>query len=104
MELGSGEGAAQLNTLLGLTRAVYRNSSNEKRLGVFIKAWMYEALDMPDSVIHIAAGLFILIQETNFSHNGLRGLIRKCEKRFDAVPKETASQLAEYYGNLYGLN
>ncbi len=93
---GSGEGAEQLNIILALTRAVNRNA-DKRQLKVFVKAWIYEVLDLPDYMNHIAAGLFILVKETNISDKGLRGLLKKCEKKLEVVPQDKAKQLAKYY-------
>ena len=94
--LGSGAGIDQLNIVLALTRAVSRNA-NKKQLKIFVKAWAYEVLDLPDYLNHIAAGLFILVKETNVSDKGLKELFKRCEKKLEAVPQDKAKQLAEYY-------
>lgn len=96
---GSGEGAEQLNIILALTRAVNRNA-DKRQLKVFVKAWIYEVLDLPDYMNHIAAGLFILVKETNISDSGLKELLKKCEKKLEAVPQDEAKQLAKYYESM----
>lgn len=95
-KLGSGAGTDQLNIILALTRAVGRNT-NKKQLKIFVKAWIYEVLDLPDYLNHIAAGLFILVKETNVSDKGLKELFKRCERKLEAVPQDKAKQLAEYY-------
>jgi len=101
-KLGSGEGAEQLNIILALTRAVYRNA-NKRQLRIFVQVWIYEVLDLPDCMNHIAAGLFILVKETDFSDKGLKELLKKCEKKLKIVPQDEAKQLAEYYKPMCGL-
>ena len=95
-KLGSGVGTDQLNIILALTRAVDRNA-NKKQLKIFVKAWIYEVLDLPDYLNHIAAGLFILVKEINVSDKGLKELFKRCERKLEAVPQDKAKQLAEYY-------
>lgn len=101
--LGSGAGIDQLNIVLVLTRAVSRNA-NKKQLKVFVKAWVYEVLDLPDYLNHIAAGLFILVKETNVNDKGLKGLFKRCEKKLEAVPRDKAKKLAEYYKTMYRVD
>lgn len=96
---GSGEGSKQLNILLSLTRAVLCNK-DEKRIGAYIKVWMFEALDLPEGLNHIAAGLFLLVKGTGFDFKNQTILLKKCEEKLKSVPTETADKLAEYYKTL----
>ncbi len=94
----------RLNIMISLTRAVFRNKDRKERLQVFVKAWMYEALDMPDDLSHIVAGLYLLVKKTSYRENGLKVLSRQCDEKFNTVPKETATKLAEVYRNIYDFS
>jgi len=85
-KLGSGEGVEQLNIILALTRAVYRNAK-KKQLRIFVQVWIYEVLDLPDCMNHIAAGLFILVKETNFSNKGLKNCLKNVRRNLKQFHK-----------------
>ena len=106
IKYGSGEGADQLNIVLSITRAIYRNRNRGRkdRLQAFVKVWMYEVLDLPDSMNDIAAALYLLIKETGYKEQGLISLSRKCDKKLSAVSTELAITLSEWYRNTYNFN
>lgn len=95
---GSGEGADQLNILLSITRAVHRVDDKD-RLQALIKVWMYEALDMPDSMVHITTALFILIKKIEYRQSGLKTLEAKCDRKFANVDQERVEELVKYYSS-----
>ena len=68
---------------------------------MFVKAWMYEALDIPDDLSHIVAGLYLLIKKTGYRESGLKVLSRQCDEKFNTIPKDIAADLAEVYRNIY---
>jgi len=105
-KFGSGEGVDQLNILLSITRAIYRNRNRGRkdRLQAFVKVWMYEVLDLPESMNDIAAALYSLIKEIDYKEQGLISLSRKCEKKFSDVSADSVTELAEWYRKTYNFN
>ena len=103
---GSGEGVQQLNIVVSLTSAIYRNRNRGRkdRLQAFVKVWMYEVLDLPDSMNDIAAALYLLIKEIGYKEQGLISLSRKCDKKFSDVSADSVTELAEWYRKTYNFN
>ena len=89
----------KFNILLSLSRAV-NGANDKKKQKVFVKAWLYAALDIPDTYCYIGAGLFILLKEIEFDRGGLTTLINQCEKKFTYITSEDASKMANYYRSI----
>ena len=95
---GSGEGADQLNILLSITRAIHRVDDKD-RLQALVKVWMYEALDKPDSMVHITTALFILVKKIEYRRSGLKTLEVKCDIKFANVDQDRVAELVKYYSS-----
>ena len=95
---GSGEGIDQLNILLSITHAVHRVDDKD-RLQALVKVWMYEALDMHDSMVHITAALFILVKKIEYRQSGLKTLEAKCDRKFANVDQDRVAELVKYYSS-----